>query len=153
MIPSLLSSGERGAQSIPIPAAQPAQRDIDIMAPVGTTVHHNVANKVKRPIPPGIQTNGMIQSSKSSPSPSMSAKKPPSSAKQPPHSASERSITASTVRPINRARREPSSQILGRNSRNSAGLRSASMAADMAGHDEPPPYSMGWSLEVMARYI
>lgn len=124
-------------------AALPAQRDFDIMAPVGPAVHHNVASKVKRPIPPGIQTNGNAQSSKASPSPSISSKKPPLSAKQPPHSASERSITASTVRPINRARRENSSQIAGRNSRNSAGLRSASMAADTAAQfAAPPPYSM-----------
>ncbi|KAI8687713.1 hypothetical protein NCS55_00023300 [Fusarium keratoplasticum] len=111
------------------------------MAPVGPVVHQNVATKAKRPIPPGIQTNGVISSSKSSPSPSMSAKKPPPSAKQPPHSASERAITASTVRPINRARRETASQLAGRHSRNSAGLRSASMAAETTPHDaEPPPY-------------
>ncbi|KAF5695865.1 hypothetical protein FDENT_171 [Fusarium denticulatum] len=111
------------------------------MAPVGPIVHQNVANKVKRPVPPGIQTNGAITSSKSSPSPSMSAKKPPPSAKQPPHSASDRAITASTVRPVNRARRETASQLQGRHSRNSAGLRSASLAADHSGHDaEPRPY-------------
>ncbi|KAH7153084.1 Spt20 family-domain-containing protein [Dactylonectria macrodidyma] len=111
------------------------------MAPVGPVVHHNASNKIKRPIPPGIQTNGAITSAKNSPSPLMSAKKPPLSAKQPPHSASERAITASTVRPVNRARRETSSQVLGRNSRNSAGLRSASLAADMSSHDrEPQPY-------------
>ncbi|KAL6411177.1 hypothetical protein AUP68_04875 [Ilyonectria robusta] len=111
------------------------------MAPVGTVVHHNGNNKIKRPIPPGIQTNGATPSAKNSPSPLMSAKKPPLSAKQPPHSASERAITASTVRPVNRARRETSSQILGRNSRNSAGLRSASLVGDMSSHyREPPPY-------------
>ncbi|WKT38499.1 hypothetical protein QSH57_000317 [Fusarium oxysporum f. sp. vasinfectum] len=111
------------------------------MAPVGPIVHQNVANKVKRPVPPGIQTNGAITSSKSSPSPSMSAKKPPPSAKQPPHSASDRAITASTVRPVNRARRETASQLQGRHSRNSAGLRSASLAADHSSHDaEPRPY-------------
>ncbi|KAG4295055.1 hypothetical protein FPRO06_01639 [Fusarium proliferatum] len=71
----------------------------------------------------------------------MSAKKPPPSAKQPPHSASDRAITASTVRPVNRARRETASQLQGRHSRNSAGLRSASLAADHSGHDaEPRPY-------------
>src|SRR6478609_6700074 len=116
------------------------------MAPVGPIVHQNVANKVKRPVPPGIQTNGAITSSKSSPSPSMSAKKPPPSAKQPPHSASDRAITASTVRPVNRARRETASQLQGRHSRNSAGLRSASLAADHSSHDaEPRPYSMRYS--------
>ncbi|KAK6722985.1 hypothetical protein SNK04_001837 [Fusarium graminearum] len=111
------------------------------MAPVGPIVQQNVAHKVKRPIPPGIQTNGAMISSKSSPSPSMSAKKPPPSAKQPPHSASDRAITASSVRPINRARRETASQMQGRHSRNSAGLRSASMVADQIAHDaEPRPY-------------
>ncbi|KAH6885753.1 Spt20 family-domain-containing protein [Thelonectria olida] len=110
------------------------------MAPVAAAVHQHVGNKIKRPIPAGIQTNGAIPLAKNSPSPLMSAKKPPLSAKQP-HSASERAITASTVRPVNRVRRDTSSQILGRNSRNSAGLRSASLAADMTRHsNQPPPY-------------
>src|SRR5690349_20070604 len=111
------------------------------MAPVGPITQQNVANKVKRPIPPGIQTNGAMISSKLSSSPSMSAKKPPPSVKQPPHSASDRAITASTVRPVNRSRRETALQLQGRHSRNSAGIRSASLTADHGAHDtEPRPY-------------
>ncbi|KAK8920060.1 SAGA complex subunit spt20 [Metarhizium anisopliae] len=83
------------------------------MVTTSPVVQQNGAAKIKRPVPPGIQTNG-IASSNSSPSPSMSAKKPPTSAKQAPNSASDRSITASTVRPVNRARRENSSQAAGK---------------------------------------
>jgi hypothetical protein len=73
----------------------------------------------------------------------MSAKKPPTSSKQTPNSASDRSITASTVRPVNRARRELSSQAAGRNSRNSAGMRTGSFFADAGAKDGgPPPYGM-----------
>ncbi|KAL6864513.1 Spt20 family domain-containing protein [Trichoderma novae-zelandiae] len=98
-----------------------------------------VPTKIKRPVPPGIQTNGAA-SLAGSPSPSLASSKPPS-AKQPPNSASDRAITASTVRPINRVRRDTLNQASGRNSRNSAGMRSASLAADTAAHGyEPPPY-------------
>ncbi|KFG87048.1 hypothetical protein MANI_007853 [Metarhizium anisopliae] len=110
------------------------------MVTTSPVVQQNGAAKIKRPVPPGIQTNG-IASSNSSPSPSMSAKKPPTSAKQAPNSASDRSITASTVRPVNRARRENSSQAAGRNSRNSAGMRTGSFSVDAGAKDDgPPPY-------------
>lgn len=100
-----------------------------------------VSSKMKRPVPPGIQTNGAASSLAGSPSPSLASSKPPSSAKQPPSSASDRAITASTVRPINRVRRDTLNQTSGRNSRNSAGMRSASFAADTAAHGcDPPPY-------------
>jgi transcription factor SPT20 len=112
------------------------------MAPIGTATQNNVATKAKRPVPPGIQTNGG-PSSTSSPSPLLSAKKPPPNAMQPPNSASDRSITASTVRPVNRARRETSSQIQGRNSRSSAGLRAQSISHENGTHDDGPiPYAV-----------
>ncbi|GJC83593.1 SAGA complex subunit spt20 [Colletotrichum liriopes] len=104
------------------------------MAPVVTAVQPpSVASKVKRPVPPGIQTNG-ANSIRSSPSPSMSTKKPP-------NSATTNGANPQSARPVNRTRREPSTQA-GRISRNSAGLRSASLAADMASAQavEPPPY-------------
>ncbi|EGY16559.1 hypothetical protein VD0002_g3114 [Verticillium dahliae] len=69
---------------------------------------------------------------KSSPSPSLSTKKPPNSA----------GANAAPARPTNRTRREPSAQLTGRISRNSAGVRSASMAIEMASlrSVQPPPY-------------
>ncbi|KAK1994340.1 hypothetical protein LX36DRAFT_751786 [Colletotrichum falcatum] len=104
------------------------------MAPVVTAVQPpSVASKVKRPVPPGIQTNG-ASSIRSSPSPSMSIKKTP-------NSATMNGANPQSARPANRTRREPSNQA-SRISRNSAGLRSASFAADMASAQavEPPPY-------------
>ncbi|GJD04531.1 hypothetical protein ColKHC_13356 [Colletotrichum higginsianum] len=104
------------------------------MAPVVTAVHPpSVASKVKRPVPPGIQTNG-ASSARSSPSPSMSTKKPP-------NAATANGVNPQSARPTNRTRREPSTQA-GRISRNSVGLRSASLAADMTSVQfvEPPPY-------------
>ncbi|KAF9871159.1 hypothetical protein CkaCkLH20_11328 [Colletotrichum karsti] len=104
------------------------------MAPVVTAIQPPaVASKIKRPVPPGIQTNG-ASSIRSSPSPSMSTKKPP-------NSATMNGANPQSARPANRTRREPSAHA-GRNSRNSAGLRSASLAADLAAAQavEPPPY-------------
>ena len=100
------------------------------------------APKIKRPPPPGIQTNGVVHST-SSPSPSMSNKKTTPVTKQPtPNSASDRNIAVSSVRGINRARREATSLSLGRNSRNSAGMRTDPFSAEMDGQiSEPPPYS------------
>ncbi|CAH0002013.1 unnamed protein product, partial [Clonostachys byssicola] len=111
-----------------------------IMAPVGPVVVQNPISKMKRPPPPGIQTNGVVATTPS-PSPSASAKKPPPSAKQPtPNPGVERNITTSTVRPVNRVRRDTITQ-LGRNSRNSTGLRSSSVVADPQGLDGGPrPY-------------
>lgn len=115
------------------------------MAPSSPVVQQNGAAKAKRPVPPGIQTNGPMPAT-SSPSPSISAKKPPPSARQTPTSAGDRTITASTVRPVNRARREASFQAQGRNSRNSAGIRAASFSADMAAqYSEPLPYGKVFS--------
>ncbi|KFH48434.1 SAGA complex subunit-like protein [Hapsidospora chrysogenum ATCC 11550] len=85
------------------------------MAPVGA--QPNGLSKVKRPAPPGIQTSDSLST------PLSVASKPVGPAKSQPYSASERTITASTVRPVNRTRRESTMQ-LGRNSRNSARLRS-----------------------------
>ncbi|KAF6822014.1 hypothetical protein CPLU01_12259, partial [Colletotrichum plurivorum] len=104
------------------------------MAPVVTAIQPPaVASKIKRPVPPGIQTNG-ASSIRSSPSPSMSTKKPP-------NSATTNGANPASARPANRPRREPSAQG-GRISRNSAGMRSASLAADMMTGQavEPPPY-------------
>ena len=110
------------------------------MAPVTTAIQSNGATKTKRPAPPGIQTNGIPSSS---PSPLMSAKKPSPSAKPITISANDRTITASTVRPVSRTRREASSQAVGRNSRNSAGLRLGFGVMDSSAQDdEPPPYGM-----------
>ncbi|ORY59955.1 Spt20 family-domain-containing protein, partial [Pseudomassariella vexata] len=93
-------------------------------------------NKIKRPPPPGIQTNG-ASSSRSSPSksPSMSAKRPPTAGGKPqltPTSASVNGVNGAASRQsISRSRRETSTQAIGRNGRNN-GLRSASMAFDMS---------------------
>ncbi|PON23673.1 hypothetical protein TGAM01_v207320 [Trichoderma gamsii] len=101
-----------------------------------TTAVHNAPGKIKRPVPPGIQTNGAA-SSTSSPSPSLSNIKPPSA--KAPSSASDRAITASTVRPNHRVRRDTLNLSAGRSSRNSAGLRSVFFAMDDAAHNEPRP--------------
>jgi transcription factor SPT20 len=102
------------------------------------------SSKIKRPVPPGIQTNG-IHSSTSSPSPSMSASRLPSGAK-PPNSANSNGIGNgnSGVRSANR-RRDAPPQLLGRGQRNSSvGLRSASVVGDSAAVPVagPQPYSM-----------
>ena len=99
-----------------------------------------VATKVKRPIPPGIQTNG-VAPSRSSPSPSMSAKRAPSAVRQPSNPPATGGTTPVSARPPNRPRRDASGQALGRGQR-SAGLRSASTAPDLATSPttEPLPY-------------
>lgn len=97
--------------------------------------------KIKRPIPPGIQTNG-VPPSRSSPSPSVSAKRAPSSAvRQPSNPPTATGPTPTSARPPNRARRDGPGQVLGRGQR-SAGLRSASIAPEFAlsPTTEPPPY-------------
>ncbi|CAI4211865.1 unnamed protein product [Parascedosporium putredinis] len=73
----------------------------------------------------------------------MSAKKPSNGAKQNANSATNAAAGGAqqTARPQSRSRRETSAQLMGRNSRNSAGLRSASLAADAFPQSlEPPPY-------------
>ncbi|CAG8956477.1 hypothetical protein HYFRA_00003863 [Hymenoscyphus fraxineus] len=112
------------------------------MAPSATSTQ-SLSSKAKRPIPPGIQTNG-IHSSTSSPSPSMSAGRLPNSGKLP-NSATGNGVGAMSAgsRAIARARRDGSAQLLGRGQRNSsAGLRSASLMGDSAAPQiaEPTPY-------------
>lgn len=112
------------------------------MAPVATATatpvpsHNPNATKIKRPPPPGIQTNG-APSSRSSPSqsPSMSTKRTPTGgnkAQPTPNSASVNGVVRATS---NRPRREQSIQVAsagaGRNGRIN-GLRSASLAIDSA---------------------
>lgn len=111
------------------------------MAPVAAASQPSAASKIKRPAPPGIQTNG-VSSSRSSPSPSMSAKRPPSAARQQSNPPNANGAAASSARPPNRQRKEASAQLLGRGQR-SAGLRSASIVPDfeMSHAVDPPPYS------------
>jgi len=111
------------------------------MAPVAAAVQSSTTSKIKRPVPPGIQTNG-VSSSRSSPSPSMSAKRPPPGVRQqsnPPNANG--SNASSSARGPNRQRRDASGQLLGRGQR-SAGLRSASIVPDfeMSHAVDPPPY-------------
>jgi transcription factor SPT20 len=109
------------------------------MAPVIPPIP-SIANKAKRPIPSNIQTNG-APSATASPSPLLSAKKPPVNGMQPPNSAGDRTITASTVRPVNRNRREASQQLQGRNLRNGVGTRAASLSLEHGVPDDGPiPY-------------
>ncbi|CZR57002.1 uncharacterized protein PAC_06891 [Phialocephala subalpina] len=116
------------------------------MAPSATATQ-SLSAKVKRPVPPGIQTNG-INSSTSSPSPSMSASRLPNGgSKYPPNSASSNGIGNSSagVRTASRIRRDAPPQLLGRGQRNSSvglGLRSASIVGESAITQpaEPPPY-------------
>ncbi|KAG5989102.1 hypothetical protein E4U52_005915, partial [Claviceps spartinae] len=104
-------------------------------------VQQNGTAKVKRPVPPGIQTNGALTLN-TSPSPSLPNRNPPASAKQTPNSAGDRSITASTIRPIHRARRETLSSIAGRSSRNSISMRAGSCSAETSHHEGgPPPFA------------
>jgi len=111
------------------------------MAPTITAAQPTpVASKIKRPIPPGIQTNGVV-TSQSSPSPSMSAKRAPSAVRQPSNPPTTNGANPPSARPQNRPRRDASGNILGRGQR-SAGLRSASIVPDfsMSTNTEPPPY-------------
>ncbi|KAM7220879.1 Spt20 family domain containing protein [Rhypophila decipiens] len=103
-----------------------------------------VTGKIKRPIPPGIQTNGVVvggAAARSSPSPSMSAKRPPSAVRQPSNPPTANGMTPSSARPPNRLRKDGPGQVLGRGQR-SAGLRSASIVPDFASSPavEAPPY-------------
>merc|ERR1712000_340792 len=95
------------------------------MAPVA--VQTNGANKLKRSAPTETQTNGATTMNASS-MPSASKSKTPATAKVSANSVSERPI-ASSVRPSNRIRRDTANQA-GRNSRNSAGLRSGPLNED-----------------------
>jgi transcription factor SPT20 len=113
------------------------------MAPSATSTQSLSSTKLKRPIPPGIQTNG-IHSSTSSPSPSMSTGRLPNSGK-PPNSAASNGIgNMNGVRAASRPRRDaPSGQLLGRGQRNtSTGQRSGSVAGENAAPQsvEPIPY-------------
>jgi len=113
------------------------------MAPSATTTQ-SLSSKIKRPVPPGIQTNG-INSSTSSPSPSMSAGRLPTPAKYPPNSAANTGAGSITSGPrsANRQRRDAPPQLLGRGQRNSSvGLRSSSIAGDSVAPQsvEPLPY-------------
>jgi len=113
------------------------------MAPVTTTTQALPA-KIKRPVPPGIQTNG-INSSTSSPSPSLSSAKLPNSAKNPPHSATSNGVGASGPRSANRLRRDGSTQAFGRGQRSAVGsARLGGINADMeeAIPADPTPYGM-----------
>ncbi|RFU27705.1 hypothetical protein B7463_g8631, partial [Scytalidium lignicola] len=111
------------------------------MAPSATTVQA-LTTKVKRPIPPGIQTNG-INSSTSSPSPSMSARGLPSGGvKYPPNSAAS-NASNSGPRSANRTRRDTPGQLLGRGQRTtSVGLRSGSAVGEISVPQavQPQPY-------------
>lgn len=109
------------------------------MAPVVTAIPPPVIPphpKLKRQAPPGIQTNGAINSSTASPSPSMTTKKPPTS-------AGVNGATGQAARPANRAR-QPSTQLSARNAKGSAGLPSATLVVDTVVPEviDPPPYSM-----------
>lgn len=108
------------------------------MAPVATAIptpvpnHNPGAAKIKRPPPPGIQTNGAA-SSRSSPSqsPSMSVKRTPTGGNK-----AQATPTTVAVNGVNRSasgkpRREASAQANGRIVRLN-GLRSASLALDSA---------------------
>jgi transcription factor SPT20 len=117
------------------------------MAPSATT-SQSISTKIRRPVPHGIQTNtNGINSSTSSPSPSMSAGRLPSAAKYAPSSATSNGVgsNSSGARSANRNRREGPGQILGRGQRNSSvGLRSASIAGELLIPQvaEPQFYSM-----------
>lgn len=111
------------------------------MSPATAVATPTAATKGKKATPTNIHTNGVV-SSTSSPSPSISNKKVSSGTKPAPNSAGDRNITVSTVRPVNRGRRDTSSGAAGRHSRNSAGLRTGDTSGNMTGQDDgPPPYS------------
>jgi transcription factor SPT20 len=117
------------------------------MAPVVATPI--VPPKIKRPPPPGIQTNG-VSSHQSSPSPSMSTKPKPQAAgktqqqqtQQTPTSASANGVNVGANRPnMARTRREPSN--VGRAQRNNGTIRSAGPTdATAAQFFEPRPEGM-----------
>ncbi len=114
------------------------------MAPVvSAAAPAAVPNKIKRPTPSGIQTNGAHAAppAKSSPSPSMSAKKPPSAVakqlqQQTPASTIANGVNGTTGANrsnLARARRDTANQAVARGQRNNAGsLRSASLTADLS---------------------
>ncbi|KAJ9138674.1 Autophagy-related protein 27 [Pleurostoma richardsiae] len=105
------------------------------MAPASTSVQPSVHKKpTKGPVPPGIQTNG-LSSSQSSPSPSLPTKRPP-------NPAAPNGANGAAARPPHRPKREVSGQLAGRASRNSTGLRSASIAGEptVSVAVEPRPY-------------
>ncbi|OTA57918.1 hypothetical protein K449DRAFT_436929 [Hypoxylon sp. EC38] len=116
------------------------------MAPVVAAVPPPPTPKIKRPPPPGIQTNG-VSSSQSSPSPNMSAKRPPPAVakqqqQQTSNSTTMNGVNGNTHRPgPARSRRDTSNHGSGRNQRNNASLRSATLAPDISLHQsfEPRP--------------
>ena len=120
------------------------------MPPVGLGLQQPPApSKAKRSISATVQVNGDALP-KSSPSPSLPSNKPPLNIKATPNSASDRTVTPSTVRPVNRNRRETSLHNAGRSSRNSAGLRSGSFSAAAAAQDEGSlPYGSGFSYDLL----
>ena len=122
------------------------------MAPSATTMQ-SMASKIKRPVPPGIQTNGM-NSSTSSPSPSLSASRLPSGSKVAPNSATSNGVgNSSAVRSANRSRREAPPQLLGRGQRNGSvglGLRSGSIVGDSVAAQTLTPQPYG-TLSILCR--
>ncbi|KAI9051422.1 hypothetical protein LZ554_004468 [Drepanopeziza brunnea f. sp. 'monogermtubi'] len=113
------------------------------MAPTSVTATaQSQTSKFKRPVPPGIQTNG-IHSSTSSPSPSMPASRLPSAAKYPPNSATSNGTGSSSgPKSANRNKRDAPSQLPGRGQRNSSvGLRSGGIMDFTIGQNaEPQPF-------------
>ena len=113
------------------------------MAPSATATQ-SLSSKIKRPVPVphGIQTNG-INSSTSSPSPSMSTSRLPSGSKVVPNPVTSNGVgNNSAARSANR-RRDAPPQLLGRGQRTSSvGLRSGSIVGDPAvAHPlTPQPY-------------
>lgn len=123
------------------------------MAP-SATVTQSMSAKVKRPVPPGIQTNG-INSSTSSPSPSMSAGRLPNATpRNTSGSAASNGVPNGSAGPrsASRIRRDTPAQLLGRGQRNSSvGLRSASLMGESAMIPAgPQPYSKlcTWAKEI-----
>lgn len=92
------------------------------MAPAATVTQTTQAHPHKKQRPPGILTG--INSSTSSPSPSLAAKRlPPSNS----HGSGSATSNGNGLRSANRTRRDGSNQLLGRGQRNN---RSTSVAAE-----------------------
>ncbi|SPO03977.1 uncharacterized protein DNG_06660 [Cephalotrichum gorgonifer] len=124
------------------------------MGPVATAVPPSPvpAGKAKKPIPPGIQTNGAGPSP--SPSPTMTTKKAPNSAKAasiPPPPTPNGTGGQAQKAPQNRPRREASAQ-LSRTSRNSVSLRASSVADEMIAQASKPPGSKT-SREILKTFV
>lgn len=127
-----------------------AQGSTSTMAPVvAAVVPPPPTPKIKRPPPPGIQTNG-VSSLQSSPSPNMTAKRPPPAVTKQQQQQQQHTSNSSATNGANgtahrpgvaRSRRDTSNQVQGRNQRNNASLRSATLAPDTSLHRsfEPRP--------------